>query len=125
MIALDIVSAFMSASTIPLDYYLPLANYDTSTTTTIPRTSFASSRRKFTCNTTPSYSILLSRYRMTSVLISHFILGLREVDPSNIGRVSVGGGPGSSIRFASFWEGNIAAVLDGSWFTGIEEEVEE
>ena len=57
---------------------------------------------------------------MVSILLSHFILNLREVDPSS--HVSMSSGPISSVRFASFIEGNIVAEVDDSWFTGIEQE---
>ena len=57
---------------------------------------------------------------MVSILLSHFILDLREVDSS--GHVSMSSGPLSSVRFTSFLQGNIAAEVDDSWFTGIERE---
>ena len=57
---------------------------------------------------------------MVSILLSHFILDLREVD--SLGNVSMSSGPVSSLRFASFLEGNLSAEVDDSWFTGIEQE---
>lgn len=72
------------------------------------------------------YSIHLSRYRVTSILLSNFILDLREVDTSShLGPISVSIGPTSSVRFAGFVEGNIAAGLDDSWFTGVDQDGEE
>ena len=65
-------------------------------------------------------SIHLSHYRMVSIILSRFILDLREVDSSS--HISMSSGPVSSLRFASFLEGNIAAEMDDSWFTGIEQE---
>ena len=60
---------------------------------------------------------------MVSILLSHFILDLRGVD--SVGNASMSSGPVSSLRFASFLEGNIAAEMDDSWFTGIEQEERE
>ena len=60
---------------------------------------------------------------MVSILLSHFILDLRGVD--SLGHVSMSSEPVSSVRFASFLEGNIAAEVDDFWFTGIVQEERE
>ena len=69
-------------------------------------------------------SIHLSHCRMVSILLSHFILDLREVD--SLGHVSMSSEPVSSVRFTSFLEGNVvAAELDDSWFVDCVQEEEE
>ena len=40
----------------------------------------------------------------------------------SVGHVSMSSGPVSSLRFASFLEGNLSIEMDDSWFTGIEQE---
>ena len=60
---------------------------------------------------------------MVSILLSHFILDLREVDSSS--HVSMSSAPISSVRFTSFLEGNLATEVDDSWFAGIEQEERE
>ena len=63
-------------------------------------------------------------YRLTSILLSHFILDLRSIHLSE-DDTSGSTHQVTSVRFASNIEGNLGASLDISWATGQERDMGE
>lgn len=68
--------------------------------------------------------LIFSTYRLTSILLSHFILDLRSIHYTH-NSTSQLSDESTTLRFATSIQGNLGASLDGSWATGQERDIEE